>query len=253
MVAVAIIGSAVLGVGGAMMSSGAQSSAAQTQADSANRASDLANQRYEQSRQDLMPYNTAGQGGLNQLTSQMGALTAPFSMTQAQLEATPGYQFNLAQGLKSVNNAMGARGLLNSGAVMKGASQYATGLADSTYQSQFNMDQANKTNAYNKLMGLSQLGENAAAQTGAYGMQNAQMVGNNMIGAGNALAAGQVGSANAWANGLSGVGNSLVASQMYGGMNGGGIFGGGGGGGMSGSQFASQYGTGGSAYSGLGL
>ena len=246
MVAVAIIGSAVIGVGGAMMSADAQSSAAQTQADAANRASDLANQRYNQTRQDLQPYQQAGQQGLNDLTSRMSQLTSPFSMTQANLEATPGYQFNLSQGLKATNNALGARGLLNSGAVMKGAGEFATGLADSTYQSQFNMDAANKQNAYNKLFGIAGMGESAAAQTGMFANQNAQMVGNNMIGAGNALAAGQVGSANAYAGALNGIGNAALMSQMYGKGN---IFGAPPA--STGANFASQYGTGGSAYSGL--
>ena len=151
---------------------------------------------------------------------QSGYLTQPFNMTQANLEQTPGYQFNLAQGLKSVNNAMGARGLLNSGAVMKGASEYATGLADNTYQSQFNMDQMNKQNVYNKLMGMSQLGENAAAQTGSFGTQTAHDIGQNMIGGAGALGGGMVGGANSWGRGIQGIGNSLVGAAGMGAFGG---------------------------------
>jgi hypothetical protein len=57
--------------------------------------------------------------------------------TQAQLEATPGYQFTLQQGLESTQNSAAARGLGNSGAALKGAATYATGLANQTYQNQF--------------------------------------------------------------------------------------------------------------------
>jgi hypothetical protein len=62
---------------------------------------------------------------------------APAMMTQEQLEKTPGYQFTLAQGLKATQNAAAARGLGISGAALKGAADYATGLADKTYQNQF--------------------------------------------------------------------------------------------------------------------
>ena len=89
-----------------------------------------------------------------------------------------------------------------SGAAMKGAASYATGLADSTYQNQFNNANTNQTNAYNRLMGVAQLGENAAAQTGAYGTQTAQSIGNNTIQGGNAQAAGYLGAANALTNGV---------------------------------------------------
>ena len=223
-------GAAIGGIASAIGSSNAAS--AQTRA--ANQANDTLKAQYAQTRSDLMPYQQAGGAGLNDLTSRLGQLSSPFDMSQAGLEATPGYQFTRDQGLKSVNNALGARGLLNSGAVMKGASQYATGLADNTYQTQFNIDQANKQNSYNKLLGVSQLGENAAAQTGSFGTQIAGQVSNNQLDIGNAQARGAMGVA----NGLGGIGNSL--SQFYmlksmgyggGGGNAGGIFGGGGGGG----------------------
>jgi hypothetical protein len=224
MVAVAIIGSAV--IGGAASAIGS-SKAASAQRDAANQANDRLNAQYAQTRSDLLPFQQAGQAGLNDLTSRMSQLTSPFSMSQADLEATPGYQFNRTQGLKAVNNAMGARGLMNSGAVMKGAANFATGLADSTYASQFNMDQQNKQNAYNKLMGVAQLGENAAAQTGSFGTQIAGSVANNTIGAGNATAAGDIGVANS----IGSIGNSLsqyyMMKSMFGGGGGdsGGIFG----------------------------
>ena len=196
------VGSAVGGVASAIGSS----SAAHAQTKAAQQAAQLSAQQQAQIRSDLMPYQTAGIAGQNQLTAQMGSLTAPFSMTQANLEQTPGYQFNLTQGLKAVNNQMGARGLLNSGAAMKGAASYATGLADSTYMDQFNMDQTQKQNTYNKLMGQAQLGENAAAQTGAYGTQSAANQAQSIIGAGNAQAAGAMGIA----NGIGGIGSNIA-------------------------------------------
>lgn len=194
-VATAIIGSAVVGAGASIMGANAQ-------ADATKSASAQQMAMYQQTRKDLQPYQQFGQVGANMLQGQLPSLTAPITMDEATLRNTPGYQFNLNQGLKSVQNGAAARGLGVSGAAMKGAASYATGLADSTYQNQFNNANTNQTNAYNRLMGIAQLGENAAAQTGAYGTQTAQSIGNNTIQGGNATAAGYLGAANALTNGV---------------------------------------------------
>ena len=170
----AIVGAAVIGGATAVIGS---SMAAGAQRDAANSSIQAQNAANQQVRSDLQPYRDAGQTGLNDLTSRLGELTTPFNMTQANLEATPGYQFNLDQGLKAVDNSMGARGLMNSGAVIKGAGQYATGLANSTYTDQYNMYNNNQTQAYNKLMGVANLGLNAAGTTAQSGLQTAHDVG----------------------------------------------------------------------------
>jgi hypothetical protein len=195
MVATAIIGSAVVGAGASIMGANAQADAAQASADAQMKM-------YKQTRADLLPYNQQGQAAGAMLSNRLTELTSPIVMDQATLRNTPGYQFNLSQGLKSVQNGAAARGLGLSGAAMKGAAAYATGLADSTYQNQFNNAQQNQANAFNRLMGVTQLGENAAAQTGAYGTQTAANVGNSLIQGGNAQAAGYLGAANALTNGV---------------------------------------------------
>lgn len=169
-------------------------------------------QNYGQSEGRQVPTEQAlapGQGGMPD-----GYLTHPFSMTQANLEQTPGYQFNLSQGLKTVNNALGARGLLDSGAVLKGGAEYATGLADNTYMNQFNMDQSQKSNIYNRLIGTAGLGESAAAQTGAFGTQTAGQQGANLVGAGNAQAAGSIAVGNAFAGVANAVPNALISNKL---------------------------------------
>lgn len=67
-------------------------------------------------------------------TSQAPIDFLPINMTQEQLEATPGYQFTKNQGLKAVQNSAAARGLGSSGMAQRGAAEYVTGLADSTWQ-----------------------------------------------------------------------------------------------------------------------
>jgi hypothetical protein len=217
-IAGAVVGAAVVGGVGSAISA---HSAANAQENAAAQASAQQEAQYQQTRSDLMPFQQIGQNAGNMLTQQLGTLTAPMQLTESQLEATPGYQFDLSQGLKSTNNALGARGLLNSGAAMKGAATYATGLADNTYQNQFNDYQTQNTNAYNKLLGATQVGENAAAQTGAYGTTTAASIGSNTIGAGNAAAAADNSIGTAFTN----VGNSLSNAALIN-KYGAGIFGG---------------------------
>lgn len=206
MVAVAAIGSAVIGAGvgiyGANKAAGAQTRASKN-------ASDVERQMYDTTRGDLAPYRNAGSTGTNALMGLAGLGPNGYAGIQSNLESLPGYQFTRTQGLKAVQNSAAARGLGVSGAALKGAANYATGLANSTYGDQFN-----------RLMGISQLGENAAAQTGAYGTQTANNIGQNIIGAGNAQAAGAVGGANAVGNAANSIGNlyttnALLSSMGY--------------------------------------
>lgn len=207
-----------------MAQSKATSKASKTQQDAQKYAADIQKQMYDTTRGDLAPYNTAGQAATTQLSNRLSDLTSPITMDENTLQNTPGYQFNLQQGLKGVQNSAAARGLGTSGAALKGAATYATGLADSTYQNQFSNAVTNQTNAYNRLMGVSTLGESAAAQTGAYGTQTGanignqavatgQSIGNNQIQSGNAQAAGYLGAANSVNNG---VGNYLQYNALKG-------------------------------------
>src|SRR6185437_10895506 len=151
-IAIGITG--VVGAGASLMGANAQANAA-------TQAAQMQKDQYNQTRSDLLPYNQAGQAATNKLTAELPSLTAPINMDEATLRNTPGYQFNLDQGLKSVQNGAAARGLSSSGAALKGGATYATGLADSTYQNQFNNAVTNQNNAYNRLMGVAGLGENA--------------------------------------------------------------------------------------------
>lgn len=192
----ALVSGGVSLVGG-LLSSGAASSAADTQASAANRAADMARAQYDQTRADLAPYRGYGTVAGDQLVNRLTQLSSPFNPTMDQLRATPGYQFTLDQGLQATQNAAAAKGLGISGAALKGAANFATGLADSTYKTQFDIDQANKTNSFNKLLALTQTGQNAANQTGAFGTQAAQTAGSNITAGANAQASGTIGATNA--------------------------------------------------------
>jgi hypothetical protein len=73
----------------------------------------------------------------------------------------------------------------------------------------------NQDRQYSKLMGLGSLGMGGASQLGAYGGQYGANAGNIYGQAGNAAAAGQIGSGNAWASALGGIGNAAMNYGMY--------------------------------------
>jgi hypothetical protein len=155
--------------------------------------------------------------GTGQQATTSWLLQNPMSnLSESALQATPGYQFNLSQGLESAQNAYAARGLGTSGAAMKGAETYATGLADSTYQNQFNNQVTNQTNDFNRLMSMSTMGENAAAGVGAAATQTGSNIGSNTIGAGNAQAAALMSGANSISNAASSYFTNNLLQGMYG-------------------------------------
>ena len=201
MVAAAVgIGSAVAGVASSAMASGAQE-------DAAKRAQQTQLDMFNQVQQNLQPYmqtGTAANTNLQNLTGNTpggnpltSPLLSPITMDEATLQKTPGYQFNLQQGLESVQNSAAARGLGNSGAALKGAANYATGLADRTYQDQFNNALTNQSNQFNRLLGLTQLGQTSAAGVSSAGITTGQGVASSQLAGGQAAAAGILGAGNA--------------------------------------------------------
>jgi hypothetical protein len=219
MVIVATIGAAAIGAGATVY---AANSAADAQKSAADSASATQMNMFTKMQGNLQPYMDTGTSANNALTGQLPSLTAPINMNESTLQNTPGYQFNLTQGLKATQSAAAARGLGVSGAALKGAATYATGLADSTYQNQFNNANTNRQTTYNMLSGQQSLGENAAAGVGNAGIQTGNSIASNTIGAGNAQAAADMamgkavgGAASSIPSGM--VLNNLLSNNMAGG------------------------------------
>ena len=177
----------------------------------------------------LDPYFNVGIAGSNQLLSPQGiggaagggALTQPFQPTMAQLEQTPGYQFTLNQGLQGVANAYSGQGLGNgvvtgsgattpSGPGVKGALNYAEGLAASTYQQQFQNYLAQNSQIYNMMMGGTQLGEQATSAWGGVAQNMSNTISGLQSGVGAAQAQGTMGVSNALSSGISQGANALA-------------------------------------------
>lgn len=139
----------------------------------------------------------------------------------SKFETAPGYQFRLAEGMKGVENSGAARGMQLSGAGLKAINRFNQDFASNEYGNWFNQSNTdrnfvagqgdaaynrfnnNNTNKYNRLAGIAGTGQQATRDVNSAGAAYAQNAGNNIMGAGNAQAAGIVGGANALNQGVS--------------------------------------------------
>lgn len=227
----AILGAAALtaGVGAysasqaskAQQSAASQASAAQQQI--ADQQVALQRDIFEKQLELQKPFREAGLAGQNRLLEYLGLggkKTAPgygkyatAEFTPAMFQADPGYAFRMAEGMKALERSAAARGGLLSGAALKGIQRYGQDLASQEYTNAFNRYQAQRTGTLNPLQSLAgtaqsgatvlgqqagQMGSNIQNALGALGAGQAA----NIIGGGNAAAAGQIGIANALSGGL---------------------------------------------------
>ena len=169
---------AAAAVGGALISSNASSNAAKSASNSAKNANAVQLQMYNQTREDLLPYSQQGVAA----TDQINALN---SGDYSSFQASPDYQFTLAQGLGGLDKSAAARGYLNSTGYGKDILNYASGLASQQYNSY-----------YNKIAGQQQLGQSAAAGQAAAGQNYANAYGQNANAAGQAAATNAINQGN---------------------------------------------------------
>lgn len=187
-VAGAIVVGSVVGAGASMY---AGNKSADAQKSAAATASNTELEMYYQSREDTAPWREAGERGLTQTENLLAAGPGKF-------EASPGYEFVKSEGLKGINNALSARGKVDSGQAAKEAGRYVTGLASQEYGNFWNRYQ-DKLRGYQSLSGIGQ----STAQQNA---QNALATGQNVAGL---QAAGISGAGNAQAAGIMGAGNAV--------------------------------------------
>lgn len=140
-----------------------------------------------------------------------GDLTRQFTM--ADFAQSPGYSFQMSQGIDAINNSAAAGGV--TGNTLKQLDTFGQGLANQDYWNAYNAFTNRQQTLLGDFSGISSTGANAAAGLGGIGTQVGSGIGSNLIGAGNARAAGQVGMAGAVAGGVNGgLTNWLLASQM---------------------------------------
>ena len=196
---------------------------------------------WNQQQANEQPFLKTGQGAANSLASLLSqGFSAP---TLAQAEQTPGYQFNLQQGTQAINENAAATGNLLSGNTGAALTRYGQGLATTTYQQAYQNALNQYMANYQSLLGGTDVGLSAAGQLGAQGQAAANNLSalyltggaqqaNQLTNYGNARAAGDIGSANAW--------NQMIQSLQQENPYGGGMFSmGGGGGGAGGGNYGS--------------
>lgn len=181
----------------------AQMRAANTQAQSAQQARDQIQQYYEYARDNLAPYGRTGQEA-NWTLASLFLPGGSLDPTET-LMATPGYKWLQDQGTEALQRYGSAKGMRNSGAALKGATDYGQNLA--------------LTKAWDPYVKgvqyLSGQGLDAYKTIGGWGMNTGSSLAGLTQAEGQALGAGQVNAANALASGqMLGAGDSTMNSIM---------------------------------------
>jgi hypothetical protein len=191
----------------------------------------LQRQQYEESVQRQKPFLTAGTNALARMQAGEFAQPGAFSFGVKDFQADPGYAFRLSEGQKALERSAAARGGLISGGTLKAASRYSGDLASQEYQNAYgraltgyNANVARSDTGYNRLAGMAGIGQTTGQQLNTAGANYAgagsatlgnygTAMGNSIMGAGNANAAGTLGMGNTLASALQ-TGVSSYQNQM---------------------------------------
>lgn len=188
---------------------------------------DFQTKEWEQQQKAEQPYQDLGRTSAN---SYAELLKNPFKApTLAEAEQTPGYQFNLQSGTQAINENAAATGNLMSGNTGVALTKYGQGLATTTYQQAYENALRQYTTNLNAAGQGTNIGLSSTGQLGQFGQSAANNLSNlyltggaqqasQLNNQGAARAAGDVGSANAYANMFNGIANGVVGgyamSQM---------------------------------------
>jgi hypothetical protein len=180
----------------------------------ANAAKDAANAQLQAAREaqaKLEPWYQAGGNALNRLQELLGIGgnkgaadygSAARDFGASDFQADPGYAFRKAEGEKALTRAASAGGGLGSGKYLKDAMAWNQGQASQEYDRSFNRFYTARQNKLSPFQSLAGQGQTTAQTMGDLSTQ-----------AGNAAAAGKVGSANAFTNAL-GQGYSMYQNSQ---------------------------------------
>jgi hypothetical protein len=141
-----------------------------------------------------------------------GSLMRDFTMEDYQED--PGLAFRREQGERGLARARASQGMLRSGSYLKDAMKYNSGLASQEFGNSYDRFNNNNSMRFNRLASVIGAGQTSAGQLGQAAGQFGQQIGSNIMGAGNATAAGQVAGANAWGNTLGQIGSAYQQNQL---------------------------------------
>lgn len=195
--------SLVSGTIGAIMGSNASENAANTQAAASNNASQIQLQMFREGLEATKPWREAGAQSLNALQQKMAS--GPGDYTQS-----PGYEFRLAEGEKAILRNAAATGGTQGGRTLKALTRFGQDYATNDYDN-FLARYYQSLTPYQSMAGI---GLTTASQAASQGNAVGAAVGQNMINAGNAQAAGIMNSSNAITGNLSNASSSGVNNYM---------------------------------------
>lgn len=191
--AAAIVGASVIGAGSSII---AGNKASKAQKNAANQQIAEQRRQYDQDRADWAPWRATGESALARLNNEMtGGATSAFTKT-------PGYDFRLTEGVKAAERSAAARGLLGSGAAMKGIQRFGEGLASAEY-----------SNWWDRNAGLAGVGQNATAATSQSGQNTTNNITAAIGNAGNARASSYANTGSAVNSGINNVLSAYLAQQ----------------------------------------
>lgn len=223
-----------------IMGSDATKSAAAQQAAAANNATNAELGMYNQTVAREQPFVSAGQNALTSLQGLLGLGSSggPSSPILAMLgigpggatggginpstfQGSPGYQYQLQQGMNAVTNANAPTGI--GGNALRQLQQTGQGLANQNWSNYL----GNASSAWQQLLGqvggIAGMGQASAGNLATAGTAVGGQIGANSIYAGNALGQGITNSASALAGGMNGaiqnIAPYLVSQQGGGGVS----------------------------------
>ena len=229
--AAAVVGGAVISsaaaIGGGVMASNASKKASRAQVAASEKA-DASNERMLERQIGLQePFRQAGITAQNEIMQYLGiggdknapgygSLAKSFDETYGgdKFQQDPSYQFRVDEGVKALDRSAAARGMLQSGATLKGITRFGQREGSQEYQNAFNrfqVERAGKLNPLQSLMGSGQSATNVMTGNVGQAGQNEMA---NAYNAGQARASGYIGSANALSNALGQVGSIVSNAPM---------------------------------------
>jgi len=191
----ALIGASAVG---SVAQSNAAGKAADAQTDAARSQIKLNRDIYRKSRKALRPYRETGRRSNALMQYEMGMRDKPGWYDG--FENTPGYQFQMQEGVNALDAGAAASGMLRSGAHEQALTGFGQNLANQEYG-----------NYMNRLMGMQAAGQNAAGMQANMGTNFANSASTALGNIGNAQSAGAIGQGNA----LAGLTNNFASSLMF--------------------------------------
>jgi hypothetical protein len=203
------------------MGASAAEEAANTQAEAQGSAIAEQRRQFDAIRELLKPYIEAGKPDLTQpyIGAGPGALEAMQGLAGLrgaaeqkaaieQIKQGADYKELARQGEEAILQNASATGGLRGGNIQGALAQFRPALLNQLIESRYGKLAGLTSLGASSAQNLLGIGQASAAGTAAAGQQSASNIGNLLVGQGQAQAAGQIGAANAFAQGASGIANA---------------------------------------------